>query len=375
MNAARALAAAESLQELARKFTLTSFLPKFGKLLVCLLFLVNIRSWPLVWHFRVFRTFFLRRFQYRWVMLRGLFKSREQKLLLEDRWLDSITPVGANPFTMVVPFTSWASLDDSDFNGHLSNSSYAKTLDSARFKAAVYMFPRFFPPGGWMPLAATHYHFVREIPILAAYEVRTSVAAWDQKWLYVMSKFVRKTDGKKKKHEQKAPVSPPTDNETTSSKIMVLRTPGPEGISSTSTPFLSVTPSTTNVPEADIDKALNAVAAGLAGEEPDGATLHTVVISQLTPALVLGVNGFTGAAGHSHASPHPEWTNAKAEMSKPVGGGLRKLRALFSGGWRDVPEGERWWDQALGEAVEAKRVKNLSLIEGLRRGLENARSL
>ena len=29
----------------------------------------------------------------------------------------------------------------------------------------------------------THYHFIREIPMLASYEVRTSIATWDQKWV------------------------------------------------------------------------------------------------------------------------------------------------------------------------------------------------
>ena len=32
-------------------------------------------------------------------------------------------------------------------------------------------------------LKGTHYHFIREIPMLACYEVRTSIAAWDQKWV------------------------------------------------------------------------------------------------------------------------------------------------------------------------------------------------
>ena len=30
---------------------------------------------------------------------------------------------------------------------------------------------------------ATHYSFIHEIPMLARYEVRTSIAAWDRKWV------------------------------------------------------------------------------------------------------------------------------------------------------------------------------------------------
>ena len=58
----------------------------------------------------------------------------------------------------------------------------------------------FFRADGWMPLSGkfytkiiyydiliffkgTHYHFIREIPMLSCYEVRTSIAAWDQKWV------------------------------------------------------------------------------------------------------------------------------------------------------------------------------------------------
>lgn len=116
-----------------------------------------------------------------------------------------------------------AGLDESDFNGHLSNSSYAKvscgiifedqsplftqrkTLDAARFKAALELFPMLFRAGGWIALAgefsasgialfdlilylATHYNFIREIPMLASYEIRMSTASWDQKWVrYLMN--------------------------------------------------------------------------------------------------------------------------------------------------------------------------------------------
>jgi len=141
----------EQLQGLARKLPLSNILrltPKLGKLLVCLLLLFNIRSWPLVWHFRVFRPAFARRFQHNWVHLTSLFKSPVEKIRREARWLESITPIGRDPLKMVVPYKTWASIDDSDFNGHLSNSRYAKTLDPARFKAAVEMFPMFFPTGG-----------------------------------------------------------------------------------------------------------------------------------------------------------------------------------------------------------------------------------
>jgi hypothetical protein len=303
---------------------------------------------------------------------------------MEDEWWDSISPIGEDPFRMVVPYSSWASLDECDFNGHLSNSSYAKTLDTARFKTALGMFPMFFRAGGCVPLSGTHYHFIREIPMLASYEVRTSIAAWDQKWLYVMSKFVRKSDGKKK-HTATKPTSPDT-GEVSSTSVMSLPTSGAEAISLTDTPFQTGTPggSTTSPLDTDTEIALKAVTAGLISEEPDGATLYTIVISQVCfkigritvpPGIVFAANGFTGVSGHSLANPHPEWSEAERTMSGHLGGSSKKLRKFLAGGWRDIPESERWWDKSLGERIEAQRVKNISMIEGLRKGLEKAREL
>ncbi len=76
-------------------------------------------------------------------------------------------------------------MDESDFLGHLSNSSYAKICDMVRFKAALQFFPLFFGVGGWMPLAATHYDFIRELPMFAPYEVRLTIHSWDHKWVCV----------------------------------------------------------------------------------------------------------------------------------------------------------------------------------------------
>jgi hypothetical protein len=112
----------------------------------------------------------------------------------------------------------------------MSNSSYAKTLDTARFEFALVTFLNVFHAGGWVPLGgaffsflfgscafsacppatfapflvfrlsviwpithrnklkpnpppATHYHFIREIPVFARYEIQTVIGAWDDKWV------------------------------------------------------------------------------------------------------------------------------------------------------------------------------------------------
>jgi hypothetical protein len=54
-----------------------------------------------------------------------------------------ITP--AKIFSSIAP-------DDCDWNGHLSNSCYAKNLDPARMQACLDWFPAFFGDGGWVAL-------------------------------------------------------------------------------------------------------------------------------------------------------------------------------------------------------------------------------
>ena len=199
--------------------------------------------------------------------------------------------------------------------------------------------------------------------------------------LYVVSKFVRKSDGKKKDTATK-PASPDT-GEISSTSVMSLHTSAAEGISLTGTPFQTSTPGDSTSP-LDTETALKAVAAGLIGEESDGATLYTIVISQVCfkigritvpPGIVFAVNGFTGVSGHSLANPHPEWSEAERTMSGHLGGSSKKLKKFLAGGWKDIPESERWWDKSLGERIEAQRVKNISMITGLRKGLEKAREL
>jgi hypothetical protein len=157
----------------------------------------------------------------------------------------------------------------------------------------------------------------------------------------------------------------------------------------------------------DTAKAMKAVAARLIRtEEPDGATLHTLTISQVCfkqgritvpPAIVLAANGFsappspaavngnghvdatrmsyTSLAPYSHTNPPPHWGLVKSLMSKPRGGSLKALQTFFKGGWRDIPEKERWWEDALGGVVEERRKANLEALTAVRMGTEKTGGL
>ncbi|KAJ7595317.1 hypothetical protein C8J56DRAFT_922086 [Mycena floridula] len=326
--------------------------------------LLNARSLPLAWHVKVWTPVFRIRIRYRlmrWKLYLFLKSSAERKRATEE-WFDSITPIGQNPFESVVTYRSWASIDDSDFNLHLSNSSYAKTLDRARFEAVLASFPQFLRAGGILPLAATHFYFVKEIPILSSYEVRTNTGSWDDKWFYVIGRFVTKFKGKRTRSTALESPSK-SDSDTDNFRLRIT------------TPMDAASPPDPSLCSTNI----NGLASKLVKPESDGATLHTISISQICfkigritvpPALVLAANGFSfpteSGEPFSLESPPPHW--AKVSRSPKV------LRDLFKGGWKNVPVEDRWWEQALGGQIEQQRKERLVALESLRKGMLDVRN-
>lgn len=103
-------------------------IPSVLKWAAALLFLVNIRSWPLVWHSEYHLDFFpfiscsqrsayvvqiwrpIWHFQLRFLFLRLrlLLKSRKEKQQALEKFFDSLPPIGQNPFDMVSKYRTWA---------------------------------------------------------------------------------------------------------------------------------------------------------------------------------------------------------------------------------------------------------------------------
>jgi hypothetical protein len=122
--------------------------------------------------------------------------------------------------------------------------------------------------------------------------------------------------------------------------------------------------------------------ARLRAEEPDGATLNCVAISEtcfkigritVPPSIAMVMNGISQpsmGAPYSHENPPPFWSKVKELRSNP-----EAMRAFLKGGWRDVPPEERWWEHALTGSVEQTRKTNLELLDGLRRSMEGAKAL
>ncbi|KAJ7118157.1 hypothetical protein C8R44DRAFT_625852 [Mycena epipterygia] len=358
--------------------------PTVGKYAVLLLFLLNAGSWPLVWHFRVFSAVFEAHFRIRLVKLRHLFASKERPAAALEALYESRMPVGMHPFRSMWPYTSWVSLDDSDFNLHMSNSSYGKALDAARFRVALMTFPNIFRCGGWVPLAAIHYHFIREIPMLSRYEVRTTIGAWDDKWLWVISRIV-KPPSRSSKSKSKAPASKSTHADPTSLGIPTLATPGtPLTNGGGSTPLLNGNGNGRADPDT-VSRALLARAAADPREE-DGALLYTIVVSQLCfkqgritvpPAVVLACNGFysgptseKGGKGTAGLQEPPHWAQTRALRAS-----MKELAKFYAGGWKEVPPAERWWEHAFAASEDERRARLVPFRGGISGGLEAVRGL
>ncbi|KAJ2918819.1 hypothetical protein MD484_g1588, partial [Candolleomyces efflorescens] len=359
------------------------------KWILCILIALNFKSWPLVFHLRLSRPVFRVKLRDWWHALRVQLSPRLVGQQIEDQWLDRVPLVGTSPFDYRDVYRTRATFDECDYNVHLSNSSYSKVLDIARFETVVRLFPLLFRCGAGMALGASHFHFIREIPAFDKFEIRTSIGSWDHKWIYLVSKFVsqsrRSTPSRGRPPVQVAkrsiePRSPQSDSDTDSGYG-----------SSNSTPDRS----TSSSPQASPSFFF----------ESDGSLVHTVVVTQLCfkagritipPSVVLASNGFcqtaptrgpsvlpyhlpcTSSSPRSSPSPNDHalhWPQVKQIASPLHGGSLKKLFAFYSGEWRDVPEREKWWDSALGGYVEVRRSAALAQLARLKEGLECARCL
>ncbi|PSR78464.1 hypothetical protein PHLCEN_2v7407 [Hermanssonia centrifuga] len=374
--------------------------PAFFKWFAVTLFLINFRSWPLVWHYKVlFSPIFEVRARYYRLLLSTLFLPAQARLERKTKWLQSLCPVGEDPTKFVVSVDAWAGPDDCDFNWHLSNSSYPKTLDASRFRAALRICPTFFRAGGWMPLGATHFKFMKEIPIFAHYQIRMSIAAWDNKWLYVVTRYVTVPKKGKGRKVIKAPATAKTTREDKgtdgeipsgdAARFPSLHTPATPSISGTSTPAVSANSSS-------IGLTTEQIAQLVPSEEPDGATVHCISVSELCfkigritvpPAVVLAAEGFSRLPPPPSSAPSPMQTPARYSLTNPPPsfarsqslqlpdvskGHLKTFQKFLKGGWKEVGEGERWWEDALGGEVEERRRVNLERVKGVRTGMEGA---
>lgn len=171
------------------------FVPNTLRWILALLAVLNYRALPGLWHLRVASKILA-------VRLRGMLHWPPQDTPRRFRpnpssaSSSSGSPVGENPFDICVTYKTAVGLSDTDFNGHMTASTYERNLDYARMRAACICFPSVLEAKGWLGLGRSRFVFVKEIPLHAEYEIRINIGGWDDKWLYLVAQYVTYPNGK-----------------------------------------------------------------------------------------------------------------------------------------------------------------------------------
>ncbi|KAG9248123.1 hypothetical protein BJ878DRAFT_82971 [Calycina marina] len=171
------------LEYLAGLSVLSKTALAFGLLFVT----TNVKSLPFVWHIRCFN---------------GLIKHLHRSPHVWEG--DSRGPAAI--FQPIIT-ASHAPLLECDFNGHKSSSTYLTDLDVSRLHLISCLFGQGIKALGSRPvtgpkgdrvngklsfsLGAIECSYRREIKPYGKYEMWTRVIAWDRKWLYIVSHFVK----------------------------------------------------------------------------------------------------------------------------------------------------------------------------------------
>ncbi|GAW00093.1 hypothetical protein LENED_001586 [Lentinula edodes] len=362
---------------LSNSLLLFTFITQTPLAPLLLLLILNARSLPLTWTFRVLWCVIKVRTRYgvAWAYKEFLKDLHHLRLCEMETWLESVTPVGAHPFEWEGRYDTWVGPDDSDFNMHMSNSSYPKILDFARTKASLELFPQFLRVGGHVALSSTHFHFINELPLFSKYQIRLSIGAWDEKWCYIVCRFV--TVARSKKTNTNSNSKTPKPRNTNIPRILIQPpTPLVQSLSPPS-PAPSSNSSSYTLPTHE-------------SNDPNGVKLHTIAVSRICfkhgritvpPAIVFATNGVSVHPWEvevnatttnttmdvpltppstppmspstisptppppspslpprfSHSNPPPSWTHhARPLIDKTQRGSEAKLRTFYRGGWRGL---------------------------------------
>ncbi|CBQ70833.1 conserved hypothetical protein [Sporisorium reilianum SRZ2] len=166
--------------------------PAWLRVLLAAVVVANIRSTPFAWHMRVLYPAFKALIVAKpwWPSSRSSVPSSLTHNPSQPQLKLERLPLGRDIFEDISSHHFIATLDECDWNGHLSNSSYSKSLDFTRMAHNSPRFLKMYYDGGWVALGGSAFNFHREIPLLAKYTIRMSIEAWDDKWLYVVGRFV-----------------------------------------------------------------------------------------------------------------------------------------------------------------------------------------
>ncbi|KAE8149396.1 hypothetical protein BDV25DRAFT_130396 [Aspergillus avenaceus] len=174
------------------------------KMLAVVLAIINLKNLPLVWHIRVLH--------YIWWNIR-----RKPQDPYFPKGKAMVTHTGKPTHPVFVPYgiTSRTPILETDYNFHKSNSTYFSDLDISRTALVT----RIVTPGVsivskeldaelrdaslrdgkkpsapkaiYIALGSVYCSFKREIKPFELYEIESRIVSWDEKWMYILSFFLR----------------------------------------------------------------------------------------------------------------------------------------------------------------------------------------
>ncbi|KAL4917543.1 hypothetical protein BDW62DRAFT_211069 [Aspergillus aurantiobrunneus] len=170
-----------------------------------LLAILNLKNLPFVWHIRLARHFLT---NIRW--------RSDYPFFPKGKSLTTSAGKPTHPIFVPYSITTSTPLLETDYNLHKSNSTYFSDLDVSRtalvtriyspgvgllskeldaeFAEAARKEGKSQPPplrSMYIALGSVFCSFKREIKPYTTYEIETRVLGWDQKWMYVLSFFLK----------------------------------------------------------------------------------------------------------------------------------------------------------------------------------------
>ncbi|OAL70329.1 hypothetical protein A7D00_5295 [Trichophyton violaceum] len=167
------------------------------KNLLLLYILFNLKSVPFSWHIRLFYHLLSRIH-----LKKHIYPNPKSK--------DEKKPGHVHPIFVPSSITSRTTLWETDYNIHKSNSTYFSDLDIARTTLVTSLYSpglelvkremnkerdangkQLYPGRIAVMLGSVYCTFKKEIKSFEKYEMRTKIAGWDEKWLYILTFFLR----------------------------------------------------------------------------------------------------------------------------------------------------------------------------------------
>jgi len=269
--------------------------------------------------------------------------------------------------------------------------------------AAVHSFPGFHAAGGRLALGGSYFHFIKEIPMFAEYEIRLYFAGWEtSKWFYLYSQYVTYPKKKKEKGDSSSSskvIDSASSRAEQAAKDLLRGVHHQTSSTSASSveesvviipPDTTMTTTTTTTADSSAVPSSGLVSpapglipsvgrsgistpnpsSGITIETPpipEGAILHATAVSQycckfgritVPPRVAFIVSGF--------GNPK-RWERLQRVRQGQEGKG--KLTELLRGGWKDESEGN-FWDFEECEPEGLKRGAQIRVLRDVMEALE-----